>query len=152
MEPIIITAVISVIGIIIGFVGTLIAPAYAEKIKRKLIGPKLQLEFASPLFHKTYYGKDTNQNSVYYFLFYVKNCGWTQEKNVEVILENLYIGDDIIRPQLCTYFVPQNLTWAGSIDKYENINPNRKAKINLGHIDCPDIEKRRDSIQIWSGK
>lgn len=142
----------------------LIAPYFAELIKRKWFAPKLVIEFSqtSPYCHLT---KRVNGSLVYYFRFRVLNRGGTQARLCEALLEELWLADSSGRFIQEENFSTVNLVWVGQYElvgsypspiqlpkQFVNINPKRRIFCDIGHVSSPDFQKDIEKSQFYLEK
>lgn len=128
----------------------LIAPVISEAIKRKYFAPKLKVTFerTPPYCHKTYWRNQNVPNfnePVYYFRFQLANDGKSQLRNVEAVLEELWVHDTAGLPQKFTGFSDINLHWSGKQGRFVDINPGRQFYCDIGHISSPKYQKNAES-------
>lgn len=134
----------------------LLAPYFAEIIKRKALAPRLEIffELTPPFCHKTIWrplpGSAVRiEEPVYYFRCLVKNKGKTQARLCEVVLENLWIYNSAGSPKVYPNFSPVNMHWSGTTAEFININPDRRVFCNLGYISSEKYQKEVEQERFF---
>ena len=131
----------------------LVAPYFAEVIKRKFFSPDIKIEFKlePPFCHKIRRGlpsllQPQIDMSVYYFRFLVINEGKSRANNCEICLENLWRYDASQTLRMLQDFLPVNMVWSSNNPKepFVNINPERKMYGNIGHISSKDYQDQHE--------
>ncbi len=106
-------------------------------ISRYTIGPNLDIRFNQDdlgLCHRTRIMiKNNDWVADYYFRFYVINTGKSIAKHCEIIIEKLWFKEKQ-NYERYQRFAPMNLKWTGGKDGIIDINPDRTAIGNIGHI------------------
>ena len=117
----------------------IIAPYGAELLKRSFLAPKLLISFRqSPpicrLASRRSISTPTSVVPSYEFHFQVKNRGKSQARQVEAVLEDIWIYDTSGKPSRIKDFVSVKLRYDNEGTRFVDINPERQILWNLGYI------------------
>jgi hypothetical protein len=138
--------VLTAIGTFGAVVVTLSIFSY-KKISKKIRKPKLKLgvHFSPPECHKMLAVIGNTRVDAYWFRLYVENFGKRTAKDVDVIIEKIYIkiGDEW---RIYSVFLPSNLLWT-HIGRalLSNLQPGSKKNVDFGYILEPSVRSQYPS-------